>query len=114
MKAPSSLFMPIKGDNLSDLIANAGIEHLQNYVAKYTPSGHPHTSTKTVDLRVLFRREYFEDNGVASRHPVAIALESEVCGEPVGGKITINCVDYIIVENQPDSKGKTMLILEKR
>lgn len=107
--------MPKKGDDLSGLIADAGMEHLHNYTAIYTPSGFAHPSSKSVDdLKVKFREPYFEENNIIGREPIAICKEADLCGTIVGGKITINNIEYTIVENRPDSKGKTTLFLEKR
>lgn len=73
----------------------------------YTPSG---GAAKTI--QVLYDAVYFESLGIESNTPIAQARTADLTGTINKGTLTITAGTFTIVNNEPDSTGMTMLILE--
>ena len=80
--------------------------------ATFTPVvGDPSTITG------IFDAEYFEIDGdsvgVAGSQPMFLCKTADVAAAKFGDALTVNAVNYKIVNIQPDGTGLTMLILEQ-
>jgi len=63
----------------------------------------------------IFRKPSSTDSvgiGAANTSPSVQVASSAVIAEPVGKRISIAGVPYVIVEDQPDGTGMTALIVE--
>lgn len=76
--------------------------------ATLTPPSGP-TSSIYVDLK----DEYIEVNGMATTMPVAYAVTADVSAATTAYTITINSVTYKIMENKPDGRGVSALVLSR-
>jgi len=103
--------------DIESLVSSACVESLTNVIASIE------LATGTVEIPVVFDREYIEANGMAGSGPLIRCQSSSVRGVKTGIKVHLDIDDvssldlkeqsYRIVEVRPDGKGITDMVLQE-
>ena len=114
--------MPAKGDDFDSAIADATIEHLQNTVATFTEKANIHPGVNTASIAGIVTKEKVESNGYLSFQPV-FSFKTGTIIEPIslnvitpkqGDQMTIDTLDYTVMEIEVDSADLTRLVLQSK
>ena len=68
---------------------------------------------ETVTIYGRFGKDYVEVHGAESYAPLFLCRESDVSGVTNQSSITINSVNYNVIEPQPDGTGLIRLVLHE-
>lgn len=72
------------------------------------------SDSSTSQIKGVFDNAFIEVNGVSTKKPVLRIRLDDLDAEPVeGDTISLNSVEYLVRDHEPDSYGSTTLILEK-
>ena len=68
---------------------------------------------KGTTIKIDFRKDFIEVEGVETYAPQAICLSEDIEGVTHADTITIESIEYNIIGIQPDKNGMTILILSE-
>ncbi|MDH5187352.1 MAG: head-tail joining protein [Rhodospirillaceae bacterium] len=81
--------------------------------ATYTPSNCPHPSSKTTTITGIFDNLFIETQKTQGTRPTFTCKASAVTDISNGAALTVDSVDYLAREWEPDGMGLIMIIMEK-